>query len=262
MVLWVIVAPSSLTACDATDPDWWGHHALHISTHSSSYQNILIATVIQHCLWLCQKPRDFTAGRNLWDHLTQPPMSQIRVIRKVKWHTQQIGGRTRIFPRSPDLLISPVIYLYVHSFFKQIFVQALLHDGDSSSHWYEIKSKTDVIHALPGRCILVNSTQPTMLISPLNHNGNEEVHNEVDEVLGLLTAQERIYSQNCHLLLTHIGPTPWMLLPLMHNTSSLTPESNLDSNLPFSVVSDKHVKPVNVPWTLTSECECIKRRTT
>lgn len=158
-------------------------------------------------------------------------MSQIRVIRKVKWHAQQIGGRTRIFPRFPDLLISPVIYLCVHSFFKQIFVQALLHEGDSSSHWYEIKSKTDVIHALPGRCILVNSAQPTMFISPLNHSGNEEVHNEVDKVLGLLTAQERIPSQKCRLLLTHIGPTPWnfslwcITLPLSLLSLTLTPTS-------------------------------------
>lgn len=87
-------------------------------------------------------------------------------------------------------------------------MQALLHDGDSSSHWYDIKSKTDIICALPGRCILINAAHPTMLISPLNHNGNAEVDEEVDEFLGPLIAQTRIHSQNCCLSSKHIGPTP------------------------------------------------------
>lgn len=73
------------------------------------------------------------------------------------------------------------------------------------------------------------------------------MHNEVDEILRPLRAWTKIHSQKCCLLLTCIGPTSWTFIPLKHNTSFLTSDSNLESNPPFNIASEKHVKLLNIP---------------
>lgn len=63
-----------------------------------------------------------------------------------------------------------------------------------------------------------------------------------------LRAQTRIHAQNCCLWVTRTGPTPWMLIPLNHSASSLTSESNLESN-PFNTAFEEHRRPFNISGT-------------